>query len=369
MKKLSAIILTLAILLTAVSLTACGGTTLDLQEYTTVEFKGVDGKATASIDFDFYSFTEAYVSSLNVSDPYSEKALEITMKFSAFEDSFDYEVSPSEGLSNGDEVEVNFTYSESAAKEIGIKLQNTSYKVTVEGLTEAIEIDAFDTSFFNTDTGVMIEYEGIAPKGYLRIYNKVPDTNPASKVKYSADSSGVKYGENIIITASLPYGAEDEGYVLKEETYEYPLTNVAHNIATTDIPAADKLTALKEKVASILKGESPRIIYGADNKDYWGYDVKLQNARVGDLYLMEKKDGTFSQEGLVSVYADYVKEDETWKNAIAFYIVRDLYIQADGTLKFDVIYLSDFYANDDIAEKRMLHDYRTDYNIQTVSFE
>lgn len=372
MKKLSAIILTLAILLTAVSLTACG-TSLDFKDYTTVKFKGVEGKSTATIEFDYSAFQEDYAAANGVSDAYSAKGMDLLLRLYDFGSSLEYEVVPSEGFYNGDEVEVIFTFDEKAAKDAGLTLTNASYKMVVEGLTEEIIVDAFDPAFFDTETGVMLDYEGIAPNGYLRIYNKVSDTNPLSKVVYEADDSDdIKYGDTVTITASLPYGAEDEGYVLKEETYEYTLTDVDHYISSSDIPT-DDLAAIKDAYTSLLKDADTSVVYDEKNEHHFiWHDVRVENTRLGDLYFMEKTDGTLANEALISVYADISADNKKWKwnNYIAFYTVRDLYIKADGTLNFEVNeYLSEFYANDDIAEKHLLHDYKTDYNIKVVSFE
>ncbi|MBQ9680514.1 MAG: hypothetical protein IJV48_07530 [Ruminococcus sp.] len=372
MKKLPAIILTLALLLTALSLTACGGTSLDLKDYTTVEFTGVDGDATAKISFDFAAFEEAYSAANGSSDPFSQKAFENSAKLMSFEDSLDYEVTPSEGLSNGDEVEVTFTYSKDAAQKAGLSLKNTSYKLTVEELTEAIVIDAFDPAVFNTDTGVMITYNGIAPNGSLSISNKVEKSNPISQVTYKADSDGVAYGDTITITASLPKTAEDEGYVLKEETYEYPLKDVDHLLTGTDELTADDKSALKTKYETIIKGLDREHYYDADGTWYAIIGGVVKNPRIGDIYLLKKNDGTYENKAFVSVYADIEGdgEDPNCSNSIAYYTVEDFYIKADGSLNYNAQdYATDFYATEDVANKQYWKDYTAEYNIEKVSFD
>ena len=372
MKKLSAIVLVLAIMLTAVALTACGGTSLDLKEYTTVTFKGVDGDAKATIEFDNAAFEKAYSTANGSSDPLSQKAIENAAKLAPFESSLDYEVTPSEGLSSGDEVTITFKYSESAAKEAGLNLKNTTYKMTVDELTKAIEVDAFDPSVFNTDTGVMITYDGIAPNGYLTISNKVEKSNPISQVKYTADSEGVAYGDNITITASLPKTAEDEGYVLKEETYEYPLNDVDHLLTGTDELTANDKSALKTKYETIIKGLDREHYYDADGTWYAIIGGVVKNPRIGDIYLLKKNDGTYENKAFVSVYADIEGdgEDPNCSNSIAYYTVEQFYIKADGSLNYSAQeYATDFYATEDVANKQYWKDYTAEYNIEKVTFD
>lgn len=375
MKKPSAIILVLAIMLTAAALTACTGKEIDLKSYTTVTFKGVDGNAKATIEFDNAAFEKAYSTANGSSDPFSEKALETAAKLVPFESSLEYEVTPSEGLSSGDEVTVTFKYSDSAAKQAGLRLKNTTYKITVEGLTEAIEVDAFDPSVFNTDTGVMIRYEGIAPNGYLTISNKVDKSNPISHVKYTAESDGVAYADSITITASLPKTAEDEGYVLKEETYEYLLKDVDHLLTNANELTANDKSALKAKYESIIKGIDTTQFY--DSNGEWHYILvgTVTHPRIGEIYLLKKNDGTYENKAFISVYGDVESnKDEsspvTCNNSIANYTVEDFHIKSDGTLNYNATdYVTDFYATEDVANKQFWKDYTAKYNIEKVTFD
>ena len=375
MKKLSAIVLVLAILLTAVALTACGGTELDLKNYTTVTFKGVDGSAKATIEFDNAAFEKAYSTANGSSDPLSQKAIENAAKLAPFESSLKYKVTPSEDLSSGDEVTITFQYNESAAKEAGLNLKNTTYKMTVDELTKAIEVDAFDPSVFNTDTGVMIQYDGIAPNGSLTISNKVDKKNPISQVKYTADAKDVAYGGNITITASLPKSAEDEGYVLKEETYQYPLKNVDHLLTNTNELTVDHKKALKTKYESIIKEIDTTQFYDADGSWHYILAGTVSDPKIGELYLLKKNDGTYEKKAFISVYGDVEsnKDDAvsaTCDNSFAFYEVNDVYIKADGKLNYNASdVLTNFYATEDVANKEFWKDYTAQYNIEKVSFK
>ncbi len=374
MKKLSALVLVLAIMLTAVALTACGGTELDLKSYTTVTFSGIDGEAKAKIDFDFAAFEEAYSTANGSSDPFSEKAMKNAAKLSSFENSLDYKASPEEGLSNGDEVIITFTYNEDYAKEAGLSLKNTSYKLTVGDLKEGTVVDAFDSSVFNTETGVRIEYEGIAPDGRLTISNKVDKKDPISQVSYSSDSNGTAYGDTITITASLPKSAEDDGYVLKEETYEYTLKDVDHYMTDTSELKAEDKKAIKEKYESIIKGNTKG--QADSNKENASYPANITDIRIGDLYLFKTSDGYYSEDAYVSVYADITytplgKSEMSSNDCIAFYNISDFYIKSDGTLNFKTDYTkaTAFFVEEERAEEHFWNKYRTKYNIEKISFE
>ena len=159
-----------------------GGSTLDLKQAYTVSMQGVEGYGAvrlteneeyltnwlcesigldpAKVDLDeldpfsalgYYSFSDG----MDV-EGYTEKVFgkamteeeleamweELELIVTAFYD-LDYEVTPDADLKNGDKVEIAFTYDEADLKEAGIKLKNTAWTHTVEGLTGVATVDIF----------------------------------------------------------------------------------------------------------------------------------------------------------------------------------------------------------------------------------
>lgn len=96
------------------------------------------------------------------------------------------------------------------AKDCGIKINGELKKTyEVEGLTERIELDAFDNPFFNTEDGIEISYSGRDPFGRILIENHLSRSEPLSKVIYKADKTeNIKKGDKITITAELSSGLE-----------------------------------------------------------------------------------------------------------------------------------------------------------------
>lgn len=375
MKKTSALLLIAAMLLTMLTLTACGGKKLDLKEYTTVEFSGINGEGEAKIDFDFSAFDKAYAEASGVKDPFSKKAIELAAKLSSFENSIDYQVAPKENLKNGDEVTVTFIYDEKAAQTAGVAPQNATYTVTVAGLTEAIVVDAFDPSFFNTETGVMVQYSGVVPEGYLQISNKLEKDNPAYQVKYSCDANDVSYGESVTITASLPSSAKKDGYVLKEETYEFPLKDLDHYMTDTKELNVDK-TQFKADLIDAFTAHGTDAIQIASYGD-WGNDNKIdwlmatssvKDIAVDNIYCLKQKDGCYKKL-YVTMHGTATVKDKTYP-ITAIYEVRDFYINADGTLHYTRDYMDgSYYSSEDKAYEKQLTPQLMEYNIDKVAFE
>lgn len=76
-------------------------------------------------------------------------------------------------------------------------------------------MDAFDPSFFNTENGVCLTWEGTAPNASLSIVNTCQQ-EPVSYITYTAEpAQHLSNGDTVTITASLPSYMAEQGYVLK----------------------------------------------------------------------------------------------------------------------------------------------------------
>lgn len=240
MKNIRNLIITLAItLIAALNLTGCGAGTqqTDLSPYMSLSFSGVNGEGTAKANFDYAAF-EGDIMKEWKADDYTEKL----MKLTELESSFKEDCSSSSGLSNGDEVTMTISFDEAKAKEYGYSFSGTSLSFKAEGLVEPIVVDPFDAAYFGTESGVKLNFEGTAPFASLNIENNCAESDPIHTVTYQADmDSGLKNGDTVTITASLPESATAEGYVLSST--ESSVTVSGLNSYITDVSmlsAADR---------------------------------------------------------------------------------------------------------------------------------
>lgn len=198
-------------------LTGCGGSkSINLTDYATVNFEGVDSQGTANVNYDLAQLEKDFVG--DDDNIISEKEAEKLLEFAEFEFSIKWELDKNDALSNGDKVKVNITYNEDLAKSQKIKIKGkTSKEFKVAGLKEPIELDAFDPSVFNIENGIQLIYGNASPLATLSIVNNCADSQPQHLVSYNADKmTDISNGDTLIITASLSDNAVAEGYVLKE---------------------------------------------------------------------------------------------------------------------------------------------------------
>lgn len=195
---------------------------IELMDYVRVEFSGLDGEGTAQVSWDMVSVEVDVVEALAKGE--DEASLEEAAKelgnFAKFEDSVECKLDKAEGLKNGDKVTVTVSYDKESAKESKIKVEGELEKTfEVQGLQEQVELDPFDSQYFNREDGIEIDYLGTAPFATASVKCHLPENHPLSKVKYTLDKTeNLENGDTITVTAKVRDDYVSEGYTLKETT-------------------------------------------------------------------------------------------------------------------------------------------------------
>ena len=128
----------------ALSLTGCSKT-VDFLQYADVTFDGLNGQATATVNVDYNKIgTDVFGKGKSQTDM-DEARTETAMMGEV-----NYEVTPSENLSNGDTVTLSVEVSDYFQKENKVTAKAASKEITVSGLKEPEMVDPFDDSIFTT---------------------------------------------------------------------------------------------------------------------------------------------------------------------------------------------------------------------------
>lgn len=307
--------------------------TVNLNDYVEVEFSGYDtqGKVTASIDEDALGAKIAEVGKIpDASDEYAlwdgidpSDTFDIILAYFG-SDVIDVEVTPAEGLSNGDEVTVNIVYNEQLGEKLGVKFKAESEKFTVEGLEEAESVDPF--------ADVTIEYEGVAPDLTVNIVNNSTDEYLAG-LKYTADvSGGLRPGDKFTVTVDADAdNAFDKGYILTETSKEF--TCEGCNFYLEDIAdiSDDTLANIKEDAENILEA------YFADAADYISYNgLELVGYSIYNPKTIDSV--TWYGNGIWLVYKTTVSHNEgSFEPTVNYMTIRfqNLVEHADGNQVYD----------------------------------
>lgn len=217
---------------------------INLADYIDVSVNGeYNGYATVEVTYD--------------KDGLFNKAKDIDSNVSAYTYIFDdllnngsvtYSINKTEGLTNGDEVEISVEADNElineTLKNYGITLKGFKKSITVSGLKDGVALDPFAEDFFNVSTdikGIHIYYEDSAP--YLTMYlkNDADDSDARKNIVYQINGENTaeylkagyfNIGDEITINAYLPN--DTEGYFLtsSETTFIIP-DNWSHVILST----------------------------------------------------------------------------------------------------------------------------------------
>lgn len=193
---------------------------IDLSSYSEMIFDGVNGEGTAIHQFN-YGKLENDIASMIAKNPGASNHADNASRVIVFEESLSFNITQSEGLSNGDRVTVTINFDKEKAKNAGItSVGSVSRTFTVYGLSDKVELNPFDSSFFEQKDGVEIKLTGLSGRADMEIKNHFQEDekdDPRKFIAYTADKTeGIKNGDQIKITASLKTSAP-KNYILKED--------------------------------------------------------------------------------------------------------------------------------------------------------
>lgn len=369
MKKL---LLMLAVGIASIGLlTGCGGgASINLTDYATVNFEGVDGKGTATVNYDLTQLEKDFVGDDdgNISQ---EEAQEL-VNFASFEMSIKWELDKEETLSNGDKVKLTITYNEDSAKEQKIKIKgDTTKEFEVAGLKEPITLDAFDPEVFDTDAGIKISYEGISSMASIVIENGCGDGQAQRFVEYVPDKTyEISNGDTITITASLTEQAIKEGYVLKEEQTQITVEGLeSYVLNLSELNEGDR-NNVETKLNDLFKDttsdwisflvEDQDISLSPDSGCSYG-DIKFLNEESKFYkdrqilvipFTVDIKDAKFNWWGI-----DYYEEPlvKSFNDVAGYFVIYNLKTTASGEVSDEEMTseISALYANKEDMDREM----------------
>lgn len=238
--------------------TGCGKKSIDVTVGMDVKFSGANGNGTAEVVFDSGD-TYGYVAALLESGDESWQKSERLVKLAG---AVTYEVSPNQGLSNGDAVTVHVNVDEAALKELGYSAKSETKTFSVTGLAELTEIDAFE--------GLKVVYKGVAPNARVdRIETDINQKLEGAQITFSYDKDlQLNIGDELVITATL---SKQDKYILKETSKTFIVDGIDGYVMDPNAISAEALEEMHQ-IANTQWEE--RVQRNSKNGlDYLGFDL------------------------------------------------------------------------------------------------
>lgn len=267
-RNIIVVVVAFIILIAVASLWKNAKKKVDLNECIAVEFSGYDTVGTASANINENQFISAIQKAqgkkISNTNDYSIEDLASNFASYQLEDSIKMNVTPSEGLKNGDEVTLKITFDENVAKENGIKFIAKEQKIKVNGLDELQEIDPF--------SDLEVTFSGIAPNVTVSINNK-SHNDYLSYMDYTVDKSEkINIGDTITIHADIDANdALQNGYIFTSTSKEYTCENVDRYITNCTDIQNDTLAKMQKEAIDNLDAYFANATDEISNSD-WNYE-------------------------------------------------------------------------------------------------
>lgn len=202
MKRKSKVILAcFSLLCICAGLTGCGKETVDVSADADILVSGYDGHGTATVSKgDWLIKTEeTYGKGMSF--------MELAALEESLGDAVEYNISPSENLSNGDEVVLTIDVDNSALENYDFKLAGGEKKITVSGLNEVEAFDPFEN--------VAVNFSGMSPNGSASVNTSY--SNVDIDLLYNLDkSSGLKNGDEVTVSISTHSDTDLDEYCMSK---------------------------------------------------------------------------------------------------------------------------------------------------------
>lgn len=330
------------ILTTAVCLSGCGKTTIDLNNYFESETSGSNGYGIISQTINYDSIIQDNANAFGLDNSTTDENLFGAMGAYGYVSGLRGEWDKNEGLSNGDKVV--FSWDEDTIKTIEsnykVKIKHSDITVTINGLPEVESYDAF--------AGLEVTYESLAPFGTVSLNKsscEIPD------LEYIAEpSTGLQNGDEITVTVTVPNDcAQKYGKVPKKATKTYKVEGLMSFVTTAaDIPE-ETMHAMKKQAEDVEKANSTK----------WSKDEKLNSMTYLGNYFLTMKDAEAQNENL-ELGSDYnityliyqldITNSEGNYTCYWFCKFYDIVFLADGTCSVDT---SDYHEPSTLFGKRV----------------
>lgn len=272
-------------------LSACGGTkAVDLSDYTTVEYTGMDGRGRAQVNIRYEDIATAVLGKVAEEDAAAYDKLVFSLKF-AIDTTWEQDGS----LSNGDTLSITYTMDETTLEELGVEVKSGTASFAVAGLQEPIVLDAF--------LDVKIFFENYAPCVTATVVNN--STHEFLRnVRYTLDqTTNLDNGDTVVVTAEYSiYEAESQGYVLDSDTAEYVVENMPAWVTSAE--QVDNLAreALKKQAEDLVVARLASIS-----------GKELDTALTGKLFYAALESFTYETPQIIGEYL-LTKKDPTVGN-------------------------------------------------------
>lgn len=277
------IYLSLLLMAAALTLAACGGKSIDLTDYVSIDaVSGADGYGHLEYSFDSYSVYQK-IAGIDVKNDkdvealFSEESLLKTEKIWAALEGVSVAADKSDNLSNGDKVTLTVSFDNPTNEKLDFELRGGKITYTVEGLADGLPFDPF------SEDVISVAFTGASGSGEA-IVGLVSDDAMYKGVTYSfANNYNLSNGDEVTLNAVFDqqYFAS-LGYTVPEQcSKSYTISGLKDFFRPSDGLSVSERTRFEELTMSSA------LSYAAE--DILVKDMPVLDSEFWSLYYFEPK--------------------------------------------------------------------------------
>ena len=272
---------------------------INLSELTSATLTGYDGNGTLGVETEILPEYGAFFETVKV-------------------DILENDKTKNGELSNGDKLEIEYSYDKDLAKSLGLKVKGKKETVTVKDLPEATVISR-DELF----SGIIVETEGVAPMMTVNVVNNTTD-EVLKTVEFSIVDPKECYDDGDVITVKASFDSE----TLAKYTYEIEGEG---NSLTKDYTVSSKeryLTDISEVPDELLEEMKSKgaTLFGTEPGDANEFGLRVFSD-AGKMYSTDGTDYTFrfTTVSFISAYFACVTEEHIGEPGTHYNDVKVVY--------------------------------------------
>lgn len=268
--------------------------TINLNDFVTIEVDGYNGYGTASITIDWEAMEEKYGDKVKFTKKAKEEMgalgdfLDEVSAFDGLMSSVYVSLDTYDGLSNGDEIHFTWDIDDELFQYVSCKLKYTDSTYTVEGLEEPQTFDPF--------ADLTVTFEGISTNGQLHMEYTGDELEPYD---FSCEEAyGLANGDTVTITLEdylVESCIQELGMVPSQLEKTYTVEGLSEYIADFSHIPQEFLDSLKKEAEDAIYSYTAKS-YGSDytlsDLTYAGYVLSAVNS-AQDFY------GTYNDLSLI----------------------------------------------------------------------
>lgn len=349
------IYLSLLLMAAAMILTACGGKSIDLTDYVSIDaVSGADGYGHLEYSFDSYSVYQK-IAGIDVKNDkdvealFSEESLLKTEKIWAALEGVSVVADKSDNLSNGDKVTLTVSFDNPTNEKLDFELRGGKITYTVEGLADGLPFDPF------SEDVISVAFTGAAGSGEA-IVGLVSDDAMYKGVTYSfANNYNLSNGDEVTLNAVFDqqYFASF-GYIVPELcSKSYIVSGLKDFFRPSDGLSASERTRFEELTMSSALSFAARDIIIKDmpvlDSEFWSlyyFEPKMPGTQFFDM--IHGFSGYCGIIGVAKVVLDNPWDDEPYEDVI-FVVYPDCMMGDDGHLAYsenDFVIFDSSFSNE-----------------------